>query len=49
MEDNHTFIQKARFPQIAPHKHFSMMANTLPADGVTLYLFLGEPEFPLHG
>lgn len=32
------------FPRLPPHKHFSMMASTLPADVVTLYLFLGKPD-----
>jgi hypothetical protein len=40
-EENHTFIKKTHFLLIASHKHFSMMASTLPADGVTLTFFPG--------
>jgi hypothetical protein len=43
-EENHTFIKKTHFLLIACHKHFSMVASTLPADGVTLTFFLGEPD-----
>jgi hypothetical protein len=43
-EENHTFIKKTRFLLIASHKHFGKMASTLPADGVTLTFFLGEPD-----
>jgi len=43
-EENHTFIKKTHFLLIASHKHFSMMASTLPADGVTLMFFLGDPD-----